>query len=176
MRWWRALITARVSLIRVFLALSLVCTGVVVGYGLSTVRAQGEDSTIFACVNQWNGATRIVDDASDCTRSDYVESWTRFGESGGLSGYEIVTDSQNIDFVTTSERSVMCPLGKVAISGSSLIEGTGLASPGNEPVFDNASPTLATGWKFHFASAFGPGSSGTVHLSVSCVDAPAEQG
>lgn len=76
------LLSRQVSLVRVIASLVLVLTGVAVGYDISSTSAQRVDSTIYACVNKWNGATRIVGEGNECGRSEYATSWAEQGPQG----------------------------------------------------------------------------------------------
>lgn len=171
MRWWKRLVTARISLFRILLVHLLVCAGVVAGYGLSVVRAQDSDNAIHACVNTWNGVTRIVDSADDCTRSEYSESWNKQGPkgpagpqgdpgppgnpgpSGEPSGLRLVTKDIVIPAGALGSDYVLCPDGMTAVTGGSLYNPSnspGLSVVANGPYFGTQGRDLATNWRFNF--------------------------
>ncbi len=169
--------------VRGVLSVALIIGLVLANYGISAVRAEGDQSEVTVCVNKWNGAMRVLMQGS-CSRSEYPMSINpegipgppgppgQKGEAGvdALTGYSVILGSHSVTGVDDSWTQD-CEAGKVAIDGGAMFRSAGsatlvLGTLNAMPSFDGAPPefqppadgpftaaSMPDGWHYEFSNA-----------------------
>lgn len=110
--------------------------------------AQNDNDLIHACVNNQNGATRIVDSRRNCTLREHHVAWRQ----SGFSGYEVAYDPLfQSDYLNGwKDYIIECPDGKTALSGGWWMRPSKPLGPHypdivrNMPVMDNPQQWMVT--------------------------------
>lgn len=151
-----SLLNRQVSLVRLMLVGIVMLAGIAAGYGISVVRAQDEAQTIYACVNKWNGATRIVHPNAQCSRSEYAISWGQQGPPGTPAGFTLITNDVDLDPFFSGTLQIDCPTGMTVVDSGTIYNSGkyGLVFElSNLPVFGvDGQADFATGWSYQVVS------------------------
>ncbi|HEY3435876.1 MAG TPA: hypothetical protein VGK41_09515, partial [Solirubrobacterales bacterium] len=89
------------------------------GWGVAQASIPAADGTIHGCYSSGplgNGALYVVDSEESCPAGYSTLNW---GQSGGISGYEVVKVSEATTAVSQVQwnATALCPSGKKAIGG-----------------------------------------------------------
>lgn len=129
----------------------LVVMGVVVAIllgGVASASIPGPDGMIHGCVKNSNGDVMAIDHTAICPSGWTALNWNQAGPqgpqgpAGGVSGYEIVGQSNAASDNFQSSTFAFCPSGKKAIGG-------GWRMTNNEFVVVQNEPFLGSGDAWH---------------------------
>src|SRR5262245_16519366 len=128
---------------RVGLVALLALVGLAVGAGIGYATIPDGGGVFHACVKA-NGGGRLIDPGEpgrtgSCKAKEAAVTWNQVGPTGatgatgptgaaGLSGLQTITLASLSNSVSPKEAAVLCPAGKMAISGGASILGGSVAA------------------------------------------------
>jgi|SRR5262245_19491430 len=141
--------------------------------GMTYAVIPGSDGVIHACLKKSGGAVRIIDAALfTCAANELALSWNRTGPPGapGISGYEIVTESDDFESTETAfgGLSVACPVGKSVLGGGGSIFDAGGSPSRLYDVIQSYPSNDGAGWSVVFSVA-NPSPTPTFRVTVHAI-------
>jgi hypothetical protein len=135
------------------LAVLAVAIGLVgVGAVAAWASIPGPDGVIHGCYKPSTGAVTVIDSSASCGSGLTALNWNQTGPQGpagspGVSGYEIVSQTDTPADTTRRTTTATCPSGKLALGGGVRRSVNGTSDGGDDFYLKGSYPLAdGTGW------------------------------